>query len=415
MKKNYSVIFILFLLASLFSSHKGIAQTVPKPDHIVVVIMENFGYNVVIGQSAAPYINSLIGKPYTAFITNAYGVEHPSQPNYIDLFSCGNQGITSDNMPTGIPFTSKNLGYELISNGYSFTTYSEDLPSVGSNVGSSGNYARKHNPGANWMGTGSNQIPTTTNQPLTAFPTDFTTLPTVSFVVPNLENDMHDPGVATGDTWLKNNTALQSYITWCKANNSLFILMWDENLKDGPNNDGNGVGSNHVPLFFIGEKVVSGTYSEPASINHFNLLRTWQVMYGLNAPCASTYSYIQDIWDTPLSLSQQCSPQTNNTIDEVINSDAQQITIFPSPFCQYSLLQFKYSKEDKQDEPVFIEVSDEGGKKVFSEHQLAIYQVSGIAQIILRAEDLNNRPGTYYVKAIAGNRVLSTKIILESK
>ena len=35
------------------------------------------------------------------------------------------------------------------------------------------------------------------------FPTDYTTLPTISFVVPNLCNDMHDCSIATGDSWLR--------------------------------------------------------------------------------------------------------------------------------------------------------------------------------------------------------------------
>ncbi|MGI8584474.1 MAG: alkaline phosphatase family protein [Chitinophagaceae bacterium] len=42
-----------------------------------------------------------------------------------------------------------------------------------------------------------------TNQPFTAFPADFNLLPTVSFVIPSLDNDMHDGAILTGDTWLK--------------------------------------------------------------------------------------------------------------------------------------------------------------------------------------------------------------------
>ncbi len=411
MKKYFQLIVILVSFPVFSSFNKGFAQTVPTPDHIVIVIMENYGYNVVINQAAAPYINSLIGSSYTAFITNAYGVEHPSQPNYIDLFSCGNQGVTDDNIPSGIPFTTKNLGYELINNGHTFKTYSEDLPSVGYNGGSSGNYARKHNPGANWMGTGLNQIPTTTNQPLTAFPTNaagFASLPTVSFLVPNQVNDMHNPGVATGDSWLQNTAAIQNYITWCKTNNSLFILMWDENLQDG-----SGAGSNHVPLFVIGQKVVSGTYVEPTNINHYNLLRTIQVMYGLTAPCGNGIAYIQDIWDIAASLNQQCNPQKNNT--EYLYKDENEVTIFPSPFCQYSLIQFKFNPKDNQEEPVSIEVQNAKGEKIFSGKQLAIFQTSGIAQIIIKSEDLNNQPGTYLVKAVFGNRIISSKIILEPK
>ncbi len=45
-------------------------------------------------------------------------------------------------------------------------------------------------------------LPPTVNQPFTAFPTDSAALPTIAFVIPDLEDDMHDGSVATGDTWL---------------------------------------------------------------------------------------------------------------------------------------------------------------------------------------------------------------------
>ena len=54
-----------------------------------------------------------------------------------------------------------------------------------------GAYARKHNP---WVGL---QQRAGVGEPAVhRFPTDFTTLPTVSFVIPNLDDDMHDGTVA---------------------------------------------------------------------------------------------------------------------------------------------------------------------------------------------------------------------------
>ena len=37
-----------------------------------------------------------------------------------------------------------------------------------------------------------NTVPAAQNRPLTDFPTDLSTLPTVSIIVPNQQNDMHD-------------------------------------------------------------------------------------------------------------------------------------------------------------------------------------------------------------------------------
>ena len=70
-------------------------SAVPTPAHVVVVVEENHSYDEVIGNSGAPYINSLATQG--ALFTNSYAIEHPSQPNYLDLFSGSNQGVTDDN------------------------------------------------------------------------------------------------------------------------------------------------------------------------------------------------------------------------------------------------------------------------------------------------------------------------------
>src|SRR6478672_9719365 len=102
--------------------------------------------------SAAPYINALAKDPYSTNFTQSYAIVHPSQPNYLDLYSGSNQGATNDNNPPNDPFTTPNLGKQLINALKSYATYSEDLPSVGYNGDTYSNYARKHNPAANWMG-----------------------------------------------------------------------------------------------------------------------------------------------------------------------------------------------------------------------------------------------------------------------
>ncbi len=212
-----------FLCLIIFSNLSSGQVT---PAHVVICILENRSYNNIVGNFQAPYINSLLGDPHTALLTNSYGLTHPSQPNYLMLYSGSNQGITNNNIPSNLPFTNLNLGGSLINSSFSFIGYSEDLPSVGSNVGISGAYARKHNPWVNWQGAGPNSIPLTSNRPFSDFPFDYNSLPTLSFVIPNLNNDMHDGTIATGDAWIQNN--LGPYIQWCTNNNSLFVLTFDE-------------------------------------------------------------------------------------------------------------------------------------------------------------------------------------------
>ncbi|MDQ2807275.1 MAG: S-layer homology domain-containing protein [Chloroflexota bacterium] len=251
------------------------ATAIPRPDHVVIVMEENHAYSEIIGSPQAPYINTLATAG--AVFTNSHGVEHPSQPNYLDLFSGLNQGVSGDACP--YTFTTGSLGSELISAGFGFTGYSEDLPAAGSPVCTAGAYARKHSPWINFS-----NLPTTTNQPLTTYPTDYSQLPTLSFVIPNLNNDMHDGTIAQGDSWLQ--AHIQGYAQWAQAHNSLLIVTWDEDDFSS---------SNQVATIFYGPMVLTGQYGE--LINHFNVLRTLEDMYGLPALGQSAGATpITDVW-----------------------------------------------------------------------------------------------------------------------
>jgi phosphatidylinositol-3-phosphatase len=286
-----SILIFTFLLLPGF-----LFAQLPQPDHTVIIIEENHGYDQIIGSNAAPYINSLANDTLSALFTDSHGVTHPSQPNYLWLFSGDNQGVTTDNLPTDTPFTTLNIGALLLSNNKTFTGYSEDLPYTGFNGASSGAYARKHNPWVNWQDADPNGIPSGLNKPFTDFPSDYSTLPTVSFVVPNQNNDMHngsDPSrITTGDTWLQNN--LDGYIQWAKTHNSLAIVTFDED---------DFTGSNHIATLFVGELVLNGEYNQ--TINHLNILRTIEDMYGLGyAGSSGDSTSITNCWKevTPVEL-----------------------------------------------------------------------------------------------------------------
>jgi hypothetical protein len=264
-------------LAATAGGSAHAANGVPRPDHVVIVIFENTSAGSIIGNSQAPYFNQLANSG--ADFTNAHAVTHPSEPNYLDLFSGSNQGVTDDSCPH--TFSTANEGAQLIAAGLTFTGYSEDLPSAGSTVCTSGNYARKHNPWVNFS-----NVPAADNQPFSAFPTDFTQLPTVSWVVPNLCNDMHDCSIPTGDTWLQ--THLDAYVQWAKTHNSVLITTFDEN---------DGSTGNQIATIFNGQPVKTGSYSE--NINHYSVLRTIEDMYGLPyAGSAASATSITDAWNT---------------------------------------------------------------------------------------------------------------------
>ncbi len=295
--KKITGAFALTLLITGFSV-KAYCQTLPKPDHIVIVIEENHSFDQIIGSKNASYINQLAKEG--ALFTNAHGVTHPSQPNYIAIFSGSLQGVYDDhclkNAKPTTPFTTPNLGYELISKGYSFTGYSEYMPKVaftgcglGKSIFKHGSpvYARKHNPWVDWQGSGKNQIPASVNQTLKTFPKNFNKLPTVAIVIPDEDNDMHNgPNPATikrGDTWLK--IHMKSYIDWAKKHNSLFILTYDED---------NNTPANHIPTIFVGPMIQNKHFKE--FINHYSVLRTVEAMYGLDHAGPATEKAITYVW-----------------------------------------------------------------------------------------------------------------------
>ncbi|HWE92180.1 MAG TPA: alkaline phosphatase family protein [Pseudonocardiaceae bacterium] len=261
--------------ASTASASTGPIGSVPKPDHVVVVMEENHSYGDIVGSADAPYLNALAGQG--ALFTSSFAVAHPSEPNYVALFSGSTQGLTDDSCPH--TFAADNLGAQLSSARLGFTGYSEDLPSVGDPSCTAGGYARKHSPWSNFP-----TVPAADSQPFSAFPTDYSRLPAVSFVIPNLTDDMHDGTIAEGDTWLRSH--LDGYAQWAKAHHSLLIVTWDEDDYSQ---------ANQIPTMIVGQQAKPGRYGE--RIDHYSVLRTLETMYGLPAlGQAASAAPITDCW-----------------------------------------------------------------------------------------------------------------------
>lgn len=274
--KFRAVIFSFACGVSCLASHAQ--TTIPRPDHVVIVIEENHGYSQIIGAASAPYINSLAQQG--ALFTQSFAIRHPSQPNYIALFSGSLQGITSDSCPHS--FTGANLGSELIGAGFTFAGYSESMPSVGYTGCRSGSHTRSHNPWVDFT-----NLPESVNLRFEDFPTDFSALPTLAIVVPDKNNDMHDGSVREGDTWLREH--IDAYVQWAKTHNSLLILTWDE---------GGAAEKNRIATIFAGPMVQPAAYC--GLINHYNVLRTIEEMFGLPALGESAAAVpMENIWTTP--------------------------------------------------------------------------------------------------------------------
>jgi phosphatidylinositol-3-phosphatase len=253
------------------------AAALPRPAHVVIVVEENRSEGNIIGGKSTPFINALAANG--ANMAQSFAETHPSEPNYLALFAGNTFGVTKDACPFNggaVP----NLGSELLAAGYTFIGYAEGLPAAGSTVCSAGKYARKHVPWANFT-----NVPPANSLPFSAFPMgNYASLPTVSFVIPNNDDNMHDGSIAQGDAWLSRE--LSGYANWAVANNSLLIVTWDED---------DGFHSNHIATIFVGQQVKPGRYRVP--INHYNVLRTIEQAYGLPyRGQAATHYPITSVW-----------------------------------------------------------------------------------------------------------------------
>jgi|HubBroStandDraft_5_1064220.scaffolds.fasta_scaffold31476_3 hypothetical protein len=225
--------------------------------YIQLVIFENQPYQNIIGNPEAPYITSL-AKTW-ANMTDSFAITHPSQPNYLALFSGSTQGVTSDNCP--VSFGVANLGSELLAAKMTFTGYAETMPSKGfegceahpDSLPSGYLYMRKHNPWSDFTNVpGNDSVPY--RKPLKK------PMPSFVWITPNMCNDMHDCSIAIGDKWASKN--LPGLIKWDSANNGVLILTFDED---------DGSHGNQIATILMGN-VNPGQYDQ--KINHYSVLRT---------------------------------------------------------------------------------------------------------------------------------------------
>jgi acid phosphatase len=227
-----------------------------------VVVFENKDYAAI---SSSPTFAAWAKEG--ALLTDSHGVTHPSEPNYLALWSGGTQGVTDDSCQD---VTANNLGEQLITLGYSVRGFLDAMPTAGYTGCTYGTgqhvYARKHNPLVDFAATAGAGH----NVPFTQWPSDYSRLPTVSLVVPDLCNDMHDCTVATGDAWLR--TELGDYKAWAGRHNSLLVVTFDEDSAE--------TSANRIYTFLLGEHVSPGaTYS--SRVTHVNVLHTIEQAYGL--------------------------------------------------------------------------------------------------------------------------------------
>ena len=243
------------------------------PAHTVVLLEENQSLNNVVGDTTdAPYLNSLASQG--TLYTDDTGKSHPSLPNYLDLYSGSTQG--QDGSDNCILSSAPNIATELGSG--NVKEFAENLPS--DPTSNSGNYACRHNPAAQFTDSASKAA----ENDFSAFPTTaagYAALPKLSYVTPNLIDDGHTynnpQSLANTDAWAKAN--IDSYAQWAKANHSVLIVTWDENLSSNTDL------TTPLPMFIVGAGVPATT--QASHVTHDSVLRTIENWYGAS-PLADT-------------------------------------------------------------------------------------------------------------------------------
>jgi phosphatidylinositol-3-phosphatase len=271
-------------IGSNLSSESGQIQkatnATDRIQHVIIVVMENKGYDQVIGSPDAPY-QSKLAKAY-ASASRYYGVYPDSLPNYISIIS-GYPYITTDKDPgTVAPLKEQTIVNLLESRNLTWKGYFEDMPNVCylKDSGKSG-YIVHHNPFVYFDIRNNDKCKNIVG--LDEFSKDVTngTLPNFSFIVPNNIHDTHDSTVATGDKWLS--TFVPKIISSQIFNNTALFIVYDEGKKHDTSGFGSGaysVTGGRLPLILVSPLANEGFVSSD-EYTHYNLLSTIESILNL--------------------------------------------------------------------------------------------------------------------------------------
>jgi len=308
MQRVVTTLLAVVLVLPFASPSVGAATnpSIPRYDHIFVIIEENHGLTDVIGNPAAPNLNAL-AKQF-GLATSYFGVTHPSEPNYVAVLGGSSFGIADDNPYFMNAVARPSLISQLDAAGISWKAYLQGSPHPGYTgicypVRCNGSpdidplYVSKHDGIQNFT-TSLNPPDWSRQVPIEQLDDDLASgqLPTFNYVIPDECHDEHgdppycidsgdpfDPQdqhlVAFGDRYLGQ---LVSRITsadfWSKGNNVVAVIYdeGDDNAGCCDAVDGGG----RVAAVMVTSHGPRGI-TDNTSYNHYSLLQTIQMSLGL--------------------------------------------------------------------------------------------------------------------------------------
>ncbi len=282
-RQSATVIVILLLFAAgCGQTHPGNALDVPsastlpssKTSHVLVIVMENEESTSILGNTEAPYANTLIHRYGLA--TQSFATRHPSLPNYLALTSGSTQGITSD--CTECQVNAPNIVDQLEAARISWKAYMEDIPAPCFKGAEAQGYAKKHDPFIYYEDIASSAARCEKIVGFGALAADLRngSLPTYAWISPNLCDDGHDCGVSGGDRFLARTVPVLLHEL---GPHGFLMITWDE----GSSNNGCCAGvahGGHIATILAGPDVrPSARESEP--IDDYGVLATIEEALGL--------------------------------------------------------------------------------------------------------------------------------------
>jgi phosphatidylinositol-3-phosphatase len=273
--------------------------------HVFVIMMENHGFDDLVGDPAAPWVNAAVARYGVA--RRSFAVTHPSQPNYVAATSGSTQGVTDD---LDVTIDAPNVVDRVEAANRTWTAYMQSLSACGGDVLRSfcghGLYARKHDPFASYLDIQQDPVRLSHIVDLGQLSVDLAagTVPDLAWISPDQCHDMHgvpgqgdtcDPNrddlrIAAGDAFLEA-TVDQVMASSSWTHGSIMFITWDEaGGSDASGCCGEAPGGGHILTIVISHDA-PGPIQSDVAYNHYSLLASIQVALDLGclgATCDTT-------------------------------------------------------------------------------------------------------------------------------
>jgi hypothetical protein len=271
--------FVLLILA--LTVGEICAASLPPIQTVFIIMFENRNWSSVLGNTNAPYINSLL--PMASYCQQYYTPpgNHPSEANYLWLEAGTNFGIFNDNPPAVNSQNTTNHFTTLLNNaGISWKTYQEGINGVQLPlyIDPANSYDPKHNPFLFFddvTGTNdpNNAYGMAHERPFTELADDLAsnTVANYNFLVPNLCDDGHDCPLSQADWWLSQQVPM-ILASAAYANNGAIFICWDE---------GNNNGDGPLGMIVLSRLARGGGYHNNIYYTHSSTLLTFEEIFNV--------------------------------------------------------------------------------------------------------------------------------------